>query len=285
MSKTSKATHVFSFNYKRSFYFLFILLTLMSVLSLLVLKQVTVQEAAQLSHKTEKVSLLFIQTAKTATIAQVMDDDEEVYTLSLSGISPEIQFFSDTPRRITGSIKESELLNTWVQNDDAFRSDPPNAEMSITTPTGLQHFTLLLTHPVYDEKASTVRYEIAPLQNQILTTGTYSNVTLLINNVDTHAEKMFKLEATDGHEALLTAQHPVLTPHGLVTAEQLHVGDAIISHLGQTTVKTLDPAEDRPALFDLKTVTAQNPVVANPAQQTFFANGISVGDSTIFPVR
>lgn len=274
MSKTVKPTHVFSFNYKRSFYFVFALLTIMSLLSVLALKEVMLQQS-QIATSPIEPSLLFVQTAQTGTITMAMYEDEKIYSLTLNQVDGELQFFSDRPNRINGSIKQSEFLDSWIKNDDDFLSDPPNAEIIATSNSNApQHFTVMLTHPVYDEKAATVKYEVTPLAGQTLIEGKYTNLSLFINNIETEPQDIYSITSSDGHTVITTALHPVPTGNTIKMARDLQPGDPILSHMGNTTVKEIQAKGIRPPLFNMEII---NERFANqPAPQPFSANGILV---------
>jgi hypothetical protein len=78
--------------------------------------------------KDKKVPLLFVQTAKGATLANGK--------LTLSGVSPMTVFFSDRPTRVAGHVATSEMIPLWSEGKDSFLKDPPNATLSTFTADG-----------------------------------------------------------------------------------------------------------------------------------------------------
>ena len=78
--------------------------------------------------KDKKVPLLFVQTAKGATVANGK--------LTLNGVSPMTVFFSDRPTRVAGHVATSEMVPLWSEGKDSFLKDPPNATLSTFTADG-----------------------------------------------------------------------------------------------------------------------------------------------------
>src|SRR5262245_65619489 len=81
--------------------------------------------AAQAPSTDKKVEMLFVQSAKGATLANGK--------LTLTGVSPTTVFFSDRPQRIAGHIATSEMIPLWTEGKDSFLNDPPNATLSAFT--------------------------------------------------------------------------------------------------------------------------------------------------------
>ena len=73
------------------------------------------------------VQLLFVQTAKTATL-------HKDGRLTLKGVSPTTLYFSDRPARIAGHYRNSEYMQFWQSGKDSFLKDPPNATLSAFEP-------------------------------------------------------------------------------------------------------------------------------------------------------
>jgi len=257
----------------------------MSILSVLALKEVTVKQRQEITQQTQTTTLLFSQHAKSAILSKEGEDDETVYTLTLNQASPDISFLIDGSKKESGSIGQGDFFKTWIANDDAFRSDPPTAKVTMVNSAGaFIHFSVMLSHPVVDAKAGTVKYDLEPLPEQNVIEGKYTNVVLLISNIDTNSEKMFTVATEDGHSTVVTATHPIQTPAGLKMISEVKVGDPIFSHLGPTVIKTIAPAADRPAFIDLKALSTQSEQ-SDPMKETFFSNGVSVGDTVISPIK
>jgi hypothetical protein len=73
----------------------------------------------------QKVELLFVQNSRGV----VMDKDKG--TLTLKGVSPTTLWFSDRPVRMAGHFNMKEYLATWGEGAESFRTDPPNATLSV----------------------------------------------------------------------------------------------------------------------------------------------------------
>jgi hypothetical protein len=67
--------------------------------------------------KDKKVPMLFVQTAKGATLVNGK--------LTLTGVSPLTVYFSDRPTRVAGHIATSEMVPLWSEGKDSFLKEPP----------------------------------------------------------------------------------------------------------------------------------------------------------------
>jgi hypothetical protein len=88
----------------------------------------TAQAAYAVKDTTTKVEMLFVQSAKGATLANGK--------LTLTGVGATTVFFSDRPRRIAGHVATPEMLSLWSEGQNSFLKDPPNATLSAFTPDG-----------------------------------------------------------------------------------------------------------------------------------------------------
>jgi hypothetical protein len=79
--------------------------------------------AAQTKPQAKSPEFLFVQTAK-----QVAYKDG---ILTLQDVSPVTVFFSDRPKRIVGNVRNDLFLQKWTEGSNSFKSDPPNAVLSI----------------------------------------------------------------------------------------------------------------------------------------------------------
>jgi len=73
----------------------------------------------------QKVELLFVQNSRGVAI------DKDKGTLTLKGVSPTTLWFSDRPVRMAGHFNMKEYLATWGEGAESFRTDPPNATLSV----------------------------------------------------------------------------------------------------------------------------------------------------------
>lgn len=82
----------------------------------------TVAIAAPGDNPDKKVQMLFVQSAKGATL--------DGGKLTLKGVSPTTVYFSDRPNRIAGHLATTEMIPLWSEGKDSFTKDPPNATLS-----------------------------------------------------------------------------------------------------------------------------------------------------------
>ena len=73
----------------------------------------------------QRVELLFVQNSRGVAI------NKDQGTLTLKGVSPTTVWFTDRPIRMAGHYNMKEYLATWEEGKDTFRSDPPNATLSV----------------------------------------------------------------------------------------------------------------------------------------------------------
>ena len=79
--------------------------------------------AAQTKTPSKAPEFLFVQTAKNVAYKDGV--------LTLQNVSPVTVFFSDRPKRIVGNVRNDLFLRKWTEGSNSFKSDPPNAVLSI----------------------------------------------------------------------------------------------------------------------------------------------------------
>src|SRR5215467_15575321 len=98
---------------------------------------------AQTKEQPKKPQFLFVQTAQNVAFNNGV--------LTLHGVSPVTAFFSDRPERIVGHVRNDLFLKQWSEGKNSFKSDPPNAILSVfnegARPSGA---ILVLTNPRID---------------------------------------------------------------------------------------------------------------------------------------
>jgi hypothetical protein len=82
----------------------------------------TVAIAAPGDKPETKVQMLFVQSAKGASL--------DGGKLTLKSVSPTTIYFSDRPNRIAGHLATTEMIPLWSEGKDSFTKDPPNATLS-----------------------------------------------------------------------------------------------------------------------------------------------------------
>jgi hypothetical protein len=98
--------------------------------------------AEDTSAAKEEVNLLFVQTARGATLADGV--------LRLNDVSPATLFFSDRPDRVTGHEPTEDFVADWDIGDDSFKVNPPNATLSILVGDEPQEIVVELMSPRLD---------------------------------------------------------------------------------------------------------------------------------------
>ncbi|MFA9420878.1 MAG: hypothetical protein ACERLB_12060 [Gammaproteobacteria bacterium] len=101
--------------------------------------------AAQTSEDASKqiVNLLFVQSAHGAELSNGV--------LRLKTVNPATILFSDRPDRVTGHEPTEDFVDDWDEGDDSFKSNPPNATLSILTGPEPQEIVLVLKSPRLDK--------------------------------------------------------------------------------------------------------------------------------------
>ena len=90
-----------------------------------VLASVTDAFAQAIPDAPKTADFLFVQSAKGLTF------DKASGKLTLTGVSPVTVFFTDRPERIAGNMKTTAFIPFWSEGKDSFKSNPPNADVSI----------------------------------------------------------------------------------------------------------------------------------------------------------
>ncbi len=88
------------------------------------------------------VNMLFVQSAHGAELANGK--------LRLKSVNPATLFFSDRPDRITGHESTADFVANWSEGEDSFKSNPPNATLSILTGPEPQEIVVVLKSPRLD---------------------------------------------------------------------------------------------------------------------------------------
>ena len=111
------------------------------------------QADAQTPQKPGEADFLFVQTSKGLAF------DKATNKLTLTGVSPVTVFFTDRPERIAGNMNTVSFIPFWSQGKDSFKSNPPNADISLLEGGKLTQIIVELQDPVLvgDDLAYTVK--------------------------------------------------------------------------------------------------------------------------------
>ena len=112
----------------------------------------------------KKADFLFVQTAKN------MAFDPDTSTLKLENVSPVTLFFTDRPERIAGNMETTKFIPFWSEGADSFKSDPPNADVSIIDGKTMKQTVVELKDPVLDN--DTLTYTVKVIEGEMPTEGT-----------------------------------------------------------------------------------------------------------------
>ena len=116
----------------------------------------TVVAADHTIDESENPQFLFVISAESGSY-----DGE---TLTLSGV-PSAVYFSDGPYRIAGHISLEKFTELWREGTDSFKTDPPNATISILGEDANTSIVVELSNPLLIENG--VTFEIKILDGKI----------------------------------------------------------------------------------------------------------------------
>ena len=129
--------------------------------SLILLGAAVVAVAAE---EEKKADFLFVQSAKS------MSFDPATNKLTLENVSPVTVFFTDRPERIAGNMNTTRFIPFWSEGEDSFKSDPPNADISILEGKELKQTVVELQDPVLE--GSNLTYTVKLLKGEMPAAGT-----------------------------------------------------------------------------------------------------------------
>jgi hypothetical protein len=111
----------------------------------------------------KEADFLFVQSSKGMTF------DKATNKLTLTGVSPATVFFTDRPERIAGNMKRTAFIPFWSTGKDSFKSNPPNADISILEGEKLTQIVAVLEDPVL--QADNLAYTVKVLQGEFPANG------------------------------------------------------------------------------------------------------------------
>ena len=114
--------------------------------------------------QTKGPQFLFVQTAQNVAFKDG--------TLTLENAAPTTVFFSDRPERVTGHLRNDLFMKLWTEGKNSFKSDPPNASLSVFDAKGAQTAVVELSNPRVEGK--NIVYTARALRGQIPEKGAAS---------------------------------------------------------------------------------------------------------------
>lgn len=121
------------------------------------------KEHKDVSHvmKADEIEALFVQTSHS------MSFDEG--KLIMHTLAPTTLFFSDRPDRVTGHVTSQEFVDSWDKGPDSFKSNPPNAVLSIFHPDTVSDIVVELIDPVLT--GNDLTYDVVILDGEMPASG------------------------------------------------------------------------------------------------------------------
>ena len=119
----------------------------------------------------KEADFLFVQSAKGMTFNKAKN------ALTLTGVSPVTIYFTDRPERIAGNMTTRRFVPFWSEGKDSFKSNPPNADISIVEGSELKQIIVELQDPVL--KGDSLTYTVKVLQGTMPAKG--ADVSLFID--------------------------------------------------------------------------------------------------------
>jgi hypothetical protein len=110
------------------------------ILAMLVLIITACSSKTEESSDTKKIpDFLLVQNAESI----ILEDGQ----LRMVGVSPSTLYFSDRPDRIVGRLSTKNYVDYWGNGENSFKSDPPNAVLSILDTPEPQDIVVVLRKP------------------------------------------------------------------------------------------------------------------------------------------
>lgn len=85
------------------------------------------------------------------------------------GIGTITLFFTDRPERVAGNMKTTAFIPFWSEGQDSFKSDPPNADISLLADGKLEQIVTVLQDPTLD--GDNLTYTIKILRGEMPASG------------------------------------------------------------------------------------------------------------------
>jgi hypothetical protein len=137
--------------------------------------EMPLQKAIGQPALTGPVPSLFVLNARGATLSDGK--------LTLSGVSPNSIVFADRPVRAAGHIETAQFVGSWVEGEDQFNIDPPNATISVLGADGsVADAVVTISAPVIE--GETLTFDAVVLEGAL--TGASGAAALFIDRGGFH---------------------------------------------------------------------------------------------------
>jgi hypothetical protein len=137
----------------------FIAATAVAAASMASIRSALAQPTPQSPGETD---FLFVQSFEGLTF------DKSTNKLTLTDVGPVMVFFTDCPERIAGNMKTAAFIPLWTQGKDSFKSNPPNADISLLEGKTLNQIVVELQDPVLTSDGDDLAYTVKVLQGEML---------------------------------------------------------------------------------------------------------------------
>jgi hypothetical protein len=118
---------------------------------------------AAAEEKPKVADFLFVQSSKKLTY------DKSTNKLTLVDVAPMTVFFTDRPERLAGNMKTVAFIPFWSDGKDSFKSNPPNADVSILEGNKLNQVVVELQDP--ELNGENLTYTVKVLGGEMPATG------------------------------------------------------------------------------------------------------------------
>ena len=108
--------------------------------------------------------------------------------LTLNGV-PNVLYFSDRPARKAGHMSVSNFIEMWDKGDDSFKTDPPNATLSVLTKDGAKNVVVELMS--VEQKGGSVVFKVAVLDGA--SPAGFHNAALFLDVLGSQGGGIFRL--------------------------------------------------------------------------------------------
>jgi hypothetical protein len=124
----------------------------------------------EMSTEEKDVTFMFVQTAQSGTLVPV-DGEDNLYTLTLMGVSSQTIAFSDRPERVVVQAPMQQFLDGFSFGPN----NPPNAAIEILEADDEEDVAVVeLFDPVYDDANQTLRYTVSILETPNLSYAVFN---------------------------------------------------------------------------------------------------------------
>ena len=100
--------------------------------------------------------------------------------LTLNNV-PLVVYFSDRPARVSGQLSIQVFAQGWNQGPDSFKTDPPNATLSILAEDGDKNIVVELSEPQVKVKEDSISFKVRILDGELPAAFGHSSLFIDMN--------------------------------------------------------------------------------------------------------